>query len=89
MNKQDLLARAEQITLEMENAIKKHTALVSHLNECNFWLSNFEKLEAENAAILAEQEAVINAENEAAEKKTAEAKLQEEEGAAVMDTASE
>jgi len=54
MNKQDLQARIQQITLEMENAIKQHTALVSHLNECNFWLSNFEKLEAENAALVAQ-----------------------------------
>jgi len=62
MNKQDLQARIAQITLEMENAVKQHTALVSHLNECNFWLGNFEKLEAENAALLANQEAVIDAE---------------------------
>jgi len=68
MNKQDLQARIQQITLEMENAIKQHTALVSHLNECNFWLGNFEKLEAENAALLANQEAVIDAEIEAENK---------------------
>jgi len=55
MNKQDLQARIAQISLEMENAIRQHTALSSHLNECNFWLSNFEKLEAENAALVAQE----------------------------------
>ena len=56
MNKAELLARIEQIKTEMDNAIKQHTALVSHLSECSFWLANFEKLEAENAVILPTQD---------------------------------
>jgi len=58
MNKADLLARIEQIKAEMDNTIKHQTALVSHLSECSFWLANFEKLEAENAAILPTQDEV-------------------------------
>jgi len=46
MNKEELLARIEQIKTEMDNAIKQHTALVSHLNECNYWLAKWEELES-------------------------------------------
>ena len=56
MNKADLLARIEQIKTEMDNAIKHHTALVSHLSECSFWLAKCEELEAQNAGILASQD---------------------------------
>ena len=49
MNKQDIQARIAQITLEMENAIRQHTALSSHLNECNFWLAKWEELESKQA----------------------------------------
>jgi len=45
MNKAELLARIEQIKTEMDNAIKQHTALVSHLNECNYWLDKLAKWE--------------------------------------------
>lgn len=49
MNKEELLARIEQIKTEMDNAIKQHTALVSHLNECNFWLGKWVELEDKQA----------------------------------------
>jgi len=49
MNKAELLARIEQIKTEMDNAIKQHTALVSHLSECSFWLA---KIEEEEKAVL-------------------------------------
>jgi len=49
MTKQDIQARIAQILLEMDNAIKQHTALSSHLNECNFWLAKWEELESKQA----------------------------------------
>jgi len=47
MNKAELLSRIEQIKTDMNNAVLSHTALTSHLNECNFWLTKYDELEKE------------------------------------------
>lgn len=52
MNKEQLQARIQHITGEMQNALNTHTALNSHLNECNYWL--VEALKLENPVILEE-----------------------------------
>lgn len=49
MNKEQLQARIVQITTEIENAKTQHTALLSHLNECNYWFSEAIKEEQELA----------------------------------------
>lgn len=47
MNKQDLVSRINLINSQLEQTKNQFTTLTAHLNECNFWLSKFNELEAQ------------------------------------------